>query len=297
LRDLSRFDISQLDARNARYRDRRDDERFELKEAFGELIFEGRVIPCRFIDISLGGCCVSIEKVFAAGALQDVEVVLLLFGLVLRIRGKTQWATRDCQVGVRFIHPNSRSKNQLAGLLTCLLDEEAAEEIKQAVASSDSFQLAGPVLAPLSATPNLTIAKAPALLAKPASQPDEADTPEQQAKNDQSAPEIKARLDLSHASMRFLRDNTHLACDILDLSMGGCWVKTKERFGGELQARVEVCFQMLGLPFQLLGVTKVTKDKYTVEVEFLEMSRRKQEELTQVLEELRERERQAANPN
>ena len=298
MRDLSRFDISQLDARSARYRDRREDERIELKEAFGELIFEGRVIPCQFIDISLGGCCVSIEKVFAAGALQDVEVVLLLFGLVLRIRGKTQWATRDCQVGVSFIHPTARSKNQLAGLLTCLLDEEAAEEIKNAVASSDSFQLAGPVLAPLSAAPNLTIVKpsikAPAKPSEP--QPNPVAAPEAPSTGPVGST-LHANDDERHASLRFLRDSTSVSCDIVDLRMRGCSVRTVQRFGGELQSRVEVCFQMVGLPFQLLGVTKTSRDNYTVDIEFLEMSRRKQEELAQVLQELRERERKAGAEN
>jgi hypothetical protein len=276
-----------MDARN---RDRREDERFELKNAYGELIFNGRVMPCRFIDISMGGCCVQTERVFSAGALQDVEVVLLLYGLVMRIRGKTQWATRDCQVGVRFVHPTSRSKNQLASLLTCLLDETAADAIKEAVASSDTFQLAGPVVAPEFVAPHIPAPKPVQKCDKQDKPPKHTPAPSEpeDADQDEEVPEAKAGVE-GRATLRFLRDGAHIFCDIVDLRMGGCCILTSDRFGTDLHARVEVCFQMCGLPFQLLGEIKAIKDTASIEVEFLEMSRRKQEELAEVIEELRER--------
>jgi len=68
----------------------------------------------------------------------------------------------------------------------------------------------------------------------------------------------------------------------------GCRVRTEQPFTKSVDARVEVCFQMLGLPFQLAGTTRQIVDAHTVEIQFLEISRRKREELAQVIEELQE---------
>jgi hypothetical protein len=111
-------------------RERRVYERYSLDEAFGHLNYHGAMIPCRFLDISLGGCRVSTESPFVSGALAPVEIVLLMFGLVLRIGGVTQW-TRNCEVGIRFTHSSPRSKNQLASLLTCLMEKDAQQAAQE----------------------------------------------------------------------------------------------------------------------------------------------------------------------
>lgn len=143
----SSMNLETRNYRKLRPDERRRADRYELDSAQGKLIYKGATIPCQFVDISMGGCCISTEKPFVDGALAEVEIVLLVFGMVLRIRGITQWVTARNLLGVRFIHPSARSKNQLASLLTCLIDTSAADVVKAAVASAVTDNATAPVLA------------------------------------------------------------------------------------------------------------------------------------------------------
>jgi hypothetical protein len=73
---------------------------------------------------------------------------------------------------------------------------------------------------------------------------------------------------------------------MVDLSLEACMVGMNQPFARGTQVRVEVEFQMRGLHFRLLGVTKAVHGKRTVEILFLEMSGRKRGDLTQVISEL-----------
>jgi hypothetical protein len=218
--------------------------------------------------------------------------------MVLRIQGRTQSVYEDCRMGVRFLHSNLRSRNQLAGLLTCLVDESAAEEIQKAVATARYGSTSGPVLASqvpavaklLAANPLLKAEKErenlELLLAQAAAnltEESEAETPGPE----KAAENLKA--DEHPGVLRFLKDSSHLSCGIASLQLERCRVRTDQPFTKAIDIRVEVCFQMLGLPFQLAGMTRKIEDPHTVEIQFLEMSRRKGEELAQVIEELQER--------
>ena len=270
-----------------RYRERRMYERFALGGAFGHLISRGVLFPCQFIDISLGGCCLRAENPFTEGALAPVEIVLLIFGLVLRIDGVTQWTTQENLVGVRFMHPSSGSKNQLAALLTCLIDRSAAAAVREAVAAA-------------SEAPGLPILVAPALASAPApSSVTEEGELEEMVHGRQPAGEAahKPMLPIEEewpAVVRFLKSRAHIQGLIVDLKPEGCTVRTGEPFPGGLNDHVELSFCILGLPFQLAGVTAVLLDQHNVDIRFLVMSRRKREELRQVLEELREAKERAA---
>jgi hypothetical protein len=115
-------------------RDRRVADRFDLNDAVGSLIHNGTRIPCTMIDISLTGCCVRTPEPFTAGSLEAVKVAFPLFEMILNIWGITQWVRGERLLGIQFCHPSPRSKNQLAALLTCLIDNSAAEVVRQAVA-------------------------------------------------------------------------------------------------------------------------------------------------------------------
>jgi PilZ domain len=283
------FETGSQPGESARYRDRRLDERFELNGAFGNVIYKGALLPCQFIDISMGGCCVRMESPFADGALAPVEIVLLIFGLALRIGGITQWTARGNLLGIRFAHPSAHSKNQLAGLLTCLIDQSAAEAVKEAIVNADLGVPGAPILS----------AQAPAAFAPDA----------------QSAVETGERIEKSRASrvsgepvskpqlpieeewpvvIRFLETRSHAQGLILDLRLDGCTVKMAEEYPGRLQGHVELSFHARGLPFQLAGITAAFLGRNTAAVRFQEMSRRRREELGQVLEELLEAKKKAA---
>ncbi|HEY6487698.1 MAG: PilZ domain-containing protein [Terracidiphilus sp.] len=75
---------------------------------------------------------------------------------------------------------------------------------------------------------------------------------------------------------------------VLDLSLGGCALRTVDPFVLGIYRRVEVEFQIEGLPFRLAGVTQSIHDQRTLGIRFLNLSERKREQLLQLIEEMEE---------
>lgn len=73
---------------------------------------------------------------------------------------------------------------------------------------------------------------------------------------------------------------------ILDLSLGGCHIRTERRFPVGVFRRVEVEFRIEGLPFRLGGVTQAIYDPFNVGIRFLDLSDRKREQLLQLIDEI-----------
>jgi c-di-GMP-binding flagellar brake protein YcgR len=73
---------------------------------------------------------------------------------------------------------------------------------------------------------------------------------------------------------------------ILDLSLGGCHIRTDRRFPVGIFRRVEVEFRIEGLPFRLGGVTQAIYDPFNVGIRFLDLSDRKREQLLQLIAEI-----------
>lgn len=285
---LSMSEPGQARTANARYRDRRVDERFEINEPGGCLNYKGSKYPCLIVDVSLSGCCVRTESKFLPGNLANVEVVLPLLGMVLRMVGTTQWLTRENLIGIRFFHANARSKNQLAGLFTCLVDQSATEEVRAAV-----------VAAARSGTTALDV-ELPELWLQP-----EQSTPKSEpVQEDQMPPAASPAADQSSyggesgvrnpddkewpALLRFLKDGSHQNGAIIGLNQDGCCIQTCTPFLLGIHVRVEVDFQMRGLPFLLAGVVEGVYDKRTVDIRFQDMSYRKRGELMELMAEMRE---------
>ena len=269
-----------------RWRERRVYERFELDGAFGNLVSHGELLPCQFIDISLGGCCVRTEQPFSEGALAPVEIVLMIFGLILRIGGVTQWTSTGNLIGIRFAHPSTRSKNQLAGLLTCLIDKSAAESVKEAIAAD--HDLPGKPILVAQEQPGR-----PDVAVQSAVESVHPEPPKPHAESDSARTQLPVETEWP-AVLRFLESRAHVQGLIVDLKPDGCTVKTSEPFPGSLHVRVELSFHMRGLPFQLAAVTVAFPDKHTTDIRFLDMSRRKREELGQVIEEIADAKKRAA---
>jgi hypothetical protein len=264
-------------ARGRFAQDRRGNDRYPLGEAMGTLIHNGVKSPCELIDISLDGCCIHSKDSFPHGALAYVEVVLHLFGMVLRIGGETQWTRRQHLIGVRFIHPTTRAKNELAGLLTCLVDAEAVEEIQEALAVARVDPLSVRVLA----------AETPAVeksVPKPKSQPRGAAPP---------ATPTKEPFDWS-AAMYFLKEKIILHGSIDNLHHEGCDFLLSEPYAGSYSSRVEIEFKMRGLPFRLGGSMEATGDPRIVAIRFIDISARKRDEVAQLVEEIRQERREEA---
>jgi len=283
--ELSSSERGAGNGRDARGRDRRVNERFELNDAPASLIHEGFSIPCEVVDISLSGCCLRTMEAFKAGALAHVRVVVPIFGMLLNIWGITQWTRREGLIGVRFIHPGIQSKNQLAALLTCLVDRSATDLVSAAVAGTLQSGMPAIVL-------ERPLAQVECEKQSPSTEEEEFQAPAP-ARPRRERPGLdgdhKAQ-DLEEgeypAVLHFLKDDSQLAGNMVDLSLEGCMVGMNEPFARGTRIRVEVEFEMRGLHFRLLGVTKAIHGKRTVEILFLEMSRRKREDLTQVISEL-----------
>jgi len=276
---------AQARSKDSRYRDRRADERYEINIPGGCLNYRGAKYPCQIIDVSLSGCCIRTEAHFSPGNLANVEIVLPLLGMVLRMVGKTQWLTRDNLIGIRFFHASARSKNQLAGLLTCLVDQDATDEVKAAVvaqAQSGRTDLNVEFVEPL-----------PKII-KPVPVPAKVQEPSTNVIQDEksvfsnkgAAPHLEG--EDWPAILRFTKDNSHQSGIITNLNQEGCCLQTLAHCNAGNHTRVEVDFQMRGLHFLLAGVIENLRNMNFAEIRFLDMSSRKRQELAEVIEELRQ---------
>lgn len=278
----------QARTRDARFRDRRVSERYEINAPGGCLNFNDSKYPCEIVDVSLSGCCLRTESKFLPGNLASVEVELPILGMVLRMNGTTQWLTRQNLIGVRFIHANPRSKNQLAGLLTGLVDQSVAEEIKAAIVASARL-----------GTTDLDVEIPDEWLREPKPAPERAKEnheppastpPTEEQPLRRKSKVLNRKEDAWPAVLRVLKDGFQQKGVIVAISLEGCTVQTGSPFVAGLHTRVEVDFQMRRLPFLLSGVTEDVREKTLVEIRFLAMSYRKQGELAELLDELREAE-------
>jgi hypothetical protein len=77
---------------------------------------------------------------------------------------------------------------------------------------------------------------------------------------------------------------------IQDLSVGGCRIRTDERFPVGIYTRVETEFRLEGLPFRLGGVIQAIHDRErrVVGIRFLDVSDRKREQVKQLIGEIEE---------
>lgn len=271
---------------NAGGRDRRMDERFELNRTPGTLIHKGTSMPCEMVDVSLSGCRLRTLQPFTAGALESVKVVLCIHGMVLSIWGITQWTTWDRLIGVRFVHPTGRTRNQLAGLLTCLLDKSAAEVVQRAFAAA-AEQAASPIIAlehPLPVEPEPAVAETAEAEEFQAPPPPPLPPKRPELRSEHKVLSLEAGE--SPALLHLVAEGTTVAGSVLDVSQDGCLVRLARPLAMRLNAQAEVDFHLRGLPFILPGMTKEMHDERLVEIRFTEMSRRKREDLSQVIMEL-----------
>jgi hypothetical protein len=90
------------------------------------------------------------------------------------------------------------------------------------------------------------------------------------------------------AVIRLIDIAANLEGRLLDISLGGCHIRTAKRFPVGIFRRVETGFRIAGLSFWLGGVTQALYDPFNVGIRFLDMSERKREQLTQLIAEIRE---------
>lgn len=74
-----------------------------------------------------------------------------------------------------------------------------------------------------------------------------------------------------------------LQTHILDLSLEGCRLRTRERYTAGMRTRVEVTFKVNGIAFRFLGVVQWTDGKSLLGIRFVEMASRRKEQLGEVI--------------
>ncbi len=75
---------------------------------------------------------------------------------------------------------------------------------------------------------------------------------------------------------------------LLNLSLGGCLIRTDDRFPTGIFRRVETEFYLSGIGFRLAGVTQSVRDRRNIGIRFLDMSDRKREQLIRLIREIEE---------
>lgn len=278
---------------------------------------EAEVIPVsgsarikgRLTDVSLGGCRMVAEQRYTAGILVRAEVQFQLRGIAFRIVGVTV-GSRDPRIfAVRFLDMPERRRRELAEVL-----EEVAACNAEQTAIAESAPVAATAVEPISykeireigkiasnatvaaerhggAISNSIIHEIPEQIANPAdaaavkeSKPILPAKPE--GKQERRA-QSRHTVDTS-AKLLLVKTAISMPGRIVNLSLGGCRIRTEERFNVGIYVRVEAEFYLHGLPFRVGGVSQAILDKNTIGVRFLDMSDRRREQLAELIAEIDE---------
>lgn len=311
---------------NTGEQERRDDPRLAVdEEATLLLLNRGASLPCRIAEISLTGCRMLTRDRFQADTGVRVEAVFKLRGIVLRFSAVTEWTDGKHLVGIRFIDVTPRRMDELVEILCELAAESAAKAVKQAAerraaeekAPKKAMEMRTPMPPPhrvdASATSPVPRPAAPAKLpelatrkpdpqsARPegsgtgplgpvASSPSKSSLPSNQplkpAGRDRRS-QSRHEIDTS-ATLLLVNVASRIHGRILNLSVGGCRIRTEERFPVGIYTRVEAEFHLEGMPFRLGGVVQAIQERQFVGIRFLDMSARKREQVEQLIAEIDE---------
>ena len=280
--------------------ERRGDPRIPVdEEATLDLLEAGSRLRCRIIEISLTGCRLRLLDRFMPGARGGVEASFTLRGASFRFAGAIEWTGRGEEAGIAFSTPHPRRRDELVEVLCVLAAEQAARAVKQAaerlaaeearaqaaqeMAARPSLPSLGEGTGAAQETPRVTRSVAgPLSPSKPAA-PVVPAKPSGRERRNQSRHDIDAT-----ATILLVNLASRITGRILNLSLGGCRIRTAERFPVGIYTRVETEFHLEGLPFRLGGVVQAVQDRQSVGIRFLDMSARKREQLELLIGELDE---------
>ncbi len=90
------------------------------------------------------------------------------------------------------------------------------------------------------------------------------------------------------ASLLLVHHGSEVSCRLVDLSLGGCQIRSEKPFLAGPMVRVEVVFQVVGESFRIAGVTQWTRDREWIGIRFLDLNVRKRAALTHLIAEIAE---------
>ncbi len=85
------------------------------------------------------------------------------------------------------------------------------------------------------------------------------------------------------ASILLVDHGSSIPCNILDLSLGGCQLRTHDRFLAGVHILVEVSFKVHGIILRFRGQVQWKSGEYLFGIHFLEMTSRRRDELAELL--------------
>jgi len=271
----------------------------------------GPPVLCRIVELSLTGCRMRLCQPVQPGLNGAVDALFKVRGIAFRIGGVTEWSDDRYLVGIRFAAMAPRRRDELVELLCEAAAEDAARAMKKAAevqAAEEAGHLPaanrfsaqdrsaevpaprpGPVLVPpLSAGPASVAPPASGISPLPCdSSPAGPPAPRPMARERRA--QSRHEVDTS-ALILLIKIGCQIGGRILDLSLGGCRIRTEERFPVGIYTRVETEFRLQGLPFRLGGVIQAVhdRDRHLVGIRFLDVSERKRAQVEQLIEEIEE---------
>ena len=249
------------------------------------LIFIGRGLPlaARILDLSLQGCRIRARDRLAAAPHAPVEVAFSINGIAFRFSGAVQWTDGRHIAGIRFTSVPARRLEELAEVLVEIESAEAAKAAKEAAQNLQAGRAAAPrEAAPKpSLVPPATAAGPQPVPSVPASEP-----PAASASPADRRTHARYPVDTS-AAILLVKIGSRIEGRILDLSLSGCRILTRERFPVGIYTRVETEFHLEGLPFRLGGVVQALHNRNQVGIRFLDLSDRKRAQVAELIEEIR----------
>jgi c-di-GMP-binding flagellar brake protein YcgR len=239
------------------------------------LVSPGILLESQIIDLSLGGCRLHVLERCAAPARSRVEVVFKANGIAFRCLGTVQWTGEGSLLGVRFAEMAPRRRDQLADVIAELKADTEAQLAKEAAEREAAAALAAQ-MALAEQDENSGDAETQTVAAKGLGAADRSPLSRR----------LYARHDVETTATLFLVNvGSKLGARILDLSVGGCRIRTEERFPVGIYTRTEIEFRLAGLPFRMGGVIQTVHDRYTVGIRFLDLSARKRQQVEQLIAE------------
>lgn len=119
---------------------------------------------------------------------------------------------------------------------------------------------------------------------EPTGEPSSALVPAKAARRDRRA---HSRYGVYASAVIYLvKTGSNIQGRVLDLSLSGCRIRTKQRMTVGIFRQVEVEFRLDGLPFRLAAVLQAMHDRQTVGVRFIDMSNRKRDQLEELIRDI-----------
>jgi c-di-GMP-binding flagellar brake protein YcgR len=245
----------------------------------------GTMMVGRMTELGLSGCRVILPKSLTNAVSSAVECTFRIHGVAFRLGGVIH-SIQDNLVGLEFSTMSSRNRDDLVQVLCEVgLENHASPpsaapppraEIKLPAKSALQASIAAPArVLPMVHAPAQQIVAVPAQSA----------LPPRRGRDRRAA--HRCGVDTS-ALIDLINVGSKLSGQIVDLSVGGCRIRTTEKFPVGIYTRVETEFQLHGLPFRLGGVIQAIHDRNTVGIRFLDMSDRKRNQVAELVEEMDE---------